>query len=144
MFYDEGSFLDSDKVAPDVIFPWQYHGLISKSTEMSPELVLMVAVLEQAIIDYQGGARIYRDGGHETKENLSKRRQKCAEETECWFLDDDELGLFSFRTICAHLNIDPAAFREQLKNPANFKWTWRIGHNRSWGHQRKQRRISRA
>ena len=74
-----------------------------------PELVLLWAILERAILDYNGGCTA---NGHETKFMIMRRAKLWINSKR-----DDE---FSFHWICTHLDLDPDYIRKHLKSlPCN-------------------------
>ena len=70
----------------------------------SPEVTLMCAVLEDAMICFKG-------------QFLSRTRQaqRLGREAEEWILNDDSRWIFSFASICGVLDLDPDYIRKGLK-----------------------------
>ena len=70
---------------------------------LSPEHELLIAVLEQAVSDFQK----YCAAGD------SRGKKRCAD-AEAWFLDRDGDWTFSFENICSGLGLDPDYLRSGL------------------------------
>jgi hypothetical protein len=70
---------------------------------LSPEHELAIAILDEAIADFQR---------HFTARDT--KGQKCFVETEAWFLDTDTGWTFSFENICEVLGFDPGYLRQGL------------------------------
>lgn len=68
------------------------------------EYRLLVAVLQDAVIDWFR----YRNANH-------PRGRRLFEEVSSWFTTTDQVSLFSFENICAHLGIDPNYLRRGLR-----------------------------
>lgn len=89
----------------DEVLVQQYFDTLRRKGDLDPELNLVLAMLEDAVICYQ--------------QNLfakSAKRQALFEEAEVWILDDSEDHLFSFRIVCETLGIDPDWLRKGLMN----------------------------
>ena len=71
---------------------------------VSPETVLMYAILEDAFLCLQ-----------KTGELLPLVRRR-AREAEQWFLSDDSRWVFSFLPICEALGLDPEYMRKKVKS----------------------------
>src|SRR5262245_13483899 len=67
------------------------------------EKSLMLAVLENATEDFQKYVLA-----------TDQRGKKLFQDAEEWILDTDTSSLFSFDTICQHLELDPAYMRHGL------------------------------
>lgn len=79
---------------------WHVH----RSTSLQqPELVLMMAVLEDALKCYFDNARA-----------TSRRGSQLFEEAERWFFSSNDEYLFSFENICGFLRIEPNQIRRRL------------------------------
>jgi hypothetical protein len=76
---------------------------VYRTRPFSPERKLMVAVLEEALIDYQRCSNA--DG--------NKERERFAE-AEAWILEKDTEWLFSFVNCCEALGIAPDYLRQGL------------------------------
>jgi hypothetical protein len=76
---------------------------VYRSRPLSPERELMVAVLEEALADYQ---RCFsaRD----------KKARKRFAEAETWIVDTDAEWIFSFINCCEVLGVDPDYLRQGL------------------------------
>jgi len=77
--------------------------LPDKGLQWTPELTLMLAVLEDAIACY--------------RRTLKRPRQNpeiLARQAEFWFRLDDWESPFSFNNICDALGLDPIATRERI------------------------------
>lgn len=85
---------------PDTLVPAQYFDLIGAASVFQPEKRLMLAVLEEAIATFQ--RHIVSD---------TRRSQQLAADVEEWTASDDDEWPFSFRNICAALDIEPDYLR---------------------------------
>jgi NDP-sugar pyrophosphorylase family protein len=84
---------------------------IYRSRPLSPERELMVAVLEEALADYQ---RCFsaRD----------KKARKRFAEAERWIEDTDSEWIFSFINCCEALAVEPGYLRQGLLRWKQGKW----------------------
>lgn len=74
-----------------------------KALQWTPELALMLAILEDAVACY--------------RKSLKRPRQNpeiLARQAEFWFRLDDWDSPFSFNNICEALQLDPVATREKI------------------------------
>jgi hypothetical protein len=85
---------------PDPCLPVRYFQTFRK-IPLEPEIKLMLAVLEDAIMCVQKYAR-----------NGKKRR--LFREAEEWLLEEADDWLFSFENICSVLGLDPSYLRHGL------------------------------
>jgi hypothetical protein len=76
---------------------------VYRARSLSPEHKLMVAVLEEALIDYQRCS-----SAHDSK------RMGRFVEAEAWILEMDPEWIFSFVNCCEVLGIDPDYLRQGL------------------------------
>ena len=65
---------------------------------------LMLAILENATEDFQKYALV-----------TDKRRRQLFEDAEAWIFDGDDHSLFSFESICEHLQLDPEYMRQGFR-----------------------------
>lgn len=100
------SLLSDLLVHPDQFFT-QRDGALHRTGEYR----LLVAVLQDAIIDWFR----YRNASH-------PRGRRLFQEVSSWFTSTDQVSLFSFENICAHLGIDPDYLRRGLLE-------WRPSHS---------------
>ena len=73
----------------------------------SGEIKLMLAILKDAIRRF--------------RKNITSKSvygQRIFDETEAWFFSNDSTYLYSFRSICAFLGLDPRMIRERLRETA--------------------------
>src|SRR6266478_6012886 len=112
----------SQIVANDAILPEQYCDLIARSTQLCPELRLLLAVLDDALRCWVG-----KTGTFATRE----RRQA---EAEKWLFGNYETVL-SFIFVCQYLNIDPHYFRDHLRchetTVVDHMYRWRVSGERN-------------
>lgn len=92
--------LEGPGVVPETILPEQF---FRPSTGLLPEKRLMLAVLEEALLDLR------RIGVPRTS-----RAHRRAGEVEAWFAADDESWPCSFLSICHALGLDASAVRTRL------------------------------
>jgi hypothetical protein len=76
---------------------------VYRAHPLSPEDKLMVAVLEEALIDYQRGSSAHDNKG-----------MKRFAEAEAWILETDTEWIFSFVNCCEVLGIAPDYLRQGL------------------------------
>jgi hypothetical protein len=86
------------------ILPEQYSLFRGNFPARSPEVTLMCAVLEDAMICFKG-------------QLLSRTRQarRLGREAEEWLFNDDSRWIFSFASICGVLDLDADYIRKGLK-----------------------------
>jgi len=91
---------------PDTILSFQYFEMLGTNSRLEGEKKLMLAVLDDAIVVFQ---KYYsaRD----------KKRKKLFREAEEWIIEKRDDRLFSFTSICEHLEINPDYLRRGL-----LKW----------------------
>jgi hypothetical protein len=94
----EGFQFHSDTLAPHEF--WQTY---RAKRSRQPELDLMNAVLEDAVLCY-----------FKNLECRSSRQRRIFRETQDWFFNNDEDGLFTFKSVCSHLGVDPDYIRRGL------------------------------
>lgn len=101
-------------LVPDItILPSQFRELFQPS-DPTPEHKLVMAILKQAIIDFQGRAWISRG-----KHNLIAVRAEQLEyqrQAQDWFFCEEDSGPFSFENVCGFLGIDPQQARRNLQS----------------------------
>jgi hypothetical protein len=98
---------------PDVLVPLQYSEAIKRS-DVSPEKDLMLALLGDAVYCFQKYLLV-----------PDKRGKLFFREAERWIFDDDESGVFSYRSVCGVLGIDGGYLRCGLLR-------WKKKHLASW------------
>jgi hypothetical protein len=99
---------------------------IHRSRPLSPERELMVAVLEEALMDYQRCASARDEKG-----------MKRFAEAEAWILETDSEWIFSFINCCEVLGIDPVYLRRGLLR-------WKQGkHARLWSARNQKQQAKR-
>ncbi|MGH9876150.1 MAG: hypothetical protein ACRD5H_00800 [Nitrososphaerales archaeon] len=82
----------------------QYEFFLNTNQSLSPERMLMLAILEQALFDLQDDAPFYVYRG--------KDQQEAAKQ---WITQKaDDKYIFSFVNICTHLGLDHSAVRKAL------------------------------
>jgi len=100
-----GSF-EAPGLEPETVLPEQF---FRRSGGSSPEQRLMLAVLEEALVDLRRSA-----------DRRTLRMRRLADEVEGWFAADDDGWPCSFLRICDALGLDAAAVRTRLVR-------WRAG-----------------
>ena len=96
-------------IEPEVLMPSQYLDRVLPEASLQPEKRLMLAVLENAVMDYQKYAL-----------STSARGRRLFRECEEWLLQDHDGWVFSFDNICIALRLDADCVREGLQR-------WRQG-----------------
>jgi len=87
----------------DVLAPEQYYATFQRRLHLSPEKILMLAILQDAVTCFQ----CYVGSRHERKRRLYL-------EAETWILDEDRLYAFSFENVCDALGLDANFLRRGL------------------------------
>lgn len=80
---------------PDVLLPAQYLERTKKQTDVVPERALMLALLEDAVWCFQKYLFV-SDG----------KGRILFKEAEGWIFDEDNNGVFCYRSVCDILGID--------------------------------------
>lgn len=91
------------ELAPELVLPAQFHTGVRHDSSLCPEKRLMLAVLEEAVGDFQ---RYLVATGHE-----ARRLFRDAEE---FFAAEDTEWPFSFVNICSALGMEPSYVRRGL------------------------------
>jgi hypothetical protein len=106
MNYYEGLRLE-ERVASlsqlDPLIPIEFFEIFKKKSQLEPERLLMLAVLEDAVaclVKYASAS--------------SGRSKRLLDETRAWILLEDEDWLFSFNNVCSALAMDPVYVRRGL------------------------------
>lgn len=87
----------------DTLSSYEFWRERQRSSLPQPELTLMMAILEEALKCYFDYARA-----------KTRTESKLFDEAEQWFFSEDAEALFSFKTVCAFLGIDPDYVRHGL------------------------------
>lgn len=103
-YWDRTSLLPYE---PDILASQQYLKNNRRAKSGEPEKALMFAVLAEAVETYQRFAFAE-----------SARGQALFREVKAWFWREEADGIFSFRSICEVLGLDPAYLRRGL-----MQWT---------------------
>ena len=96
----------SGVLAPDVMLPAQFAGMMRRRGELSGERRLMVAVLEDALHCFQK----YVDA-------VDPKQRQLFLDAEEWIMAEHPTWFFSFSNVCTTLDLDPDYVREGL-----MKW----------------------
>jgi hypothetical protein len=88
---------------PDPVLPAQYFATFRRKIPLEPEIKLMFAVLENAIMCF-----------HEYTLARNGRGERLFREAEDWILEQNSDWLFSFENICSTLGLDPSYLRRGL------------------------------
>src|SRR5262245_51080618 len=91
------------ELGPELVLPAQFHSGVRNDSSICPEKRLMLAVLEEAVSDYQ---RNLVTSGDE-----ARRAFRDAEE---WFASEDTEWPFSFVNICSALGLEASYVRTGL------------------------------
>jgi hypothetical protein len=94
-----GSF-EGPGLEPETVLPEQF---FRRSGGSSPERRLMLAILEEALLDLRRSAN-----------RRTRRMRRLANEVEGWFAANDDGWPCSFLRICHALGLDAAAVRTRL------------------------------
>jgi hypothetical protein len=90
---------------PDVLAPMQYMEKWRYRRASSPEVLLMFAVLDDAVVCFQKFACAPNAHG-----------KALFHDAESWFFEDGDGGLFSFENICEVVGLDAAYIRKGLQH----------------------------
>jgi hypothetical protein len=108
--------LESLLVASSCLLPVQYYDRVCRRRILGGEQKLMFAVLADALRCYVRFAR---------SRDMQERRQLG--ELERWFRDNDQSGIFSFKSLCETFGIDANVLRNSLRiAQAHQKWGFRL------------------
>ena len=99
--------LREESLVPEHVLPVQFQDSLRRKRAVSPELSLVVAVLERAILDL----REYRFARR-------RREQRLYMNAYAWVASDDHRWPFSFGNLCEALNLNTAAVRMELLGDA--------------------------
>jgi len=91
------------EIAPEVVRPSQYFSANLSDASLQPEKRLMLAVLEDAVSDFQRHVVAQSAAGRAT-----------FRDAEAWIMREDHEWLFSFVNVCAVLGLDAAYVRTGL------------------------------
>jgi hypothetical protein len=91
------------ELAPELLLPAQFHSGFRNDASLRPEKRLMLAVLEEAVGDFQRSVAATGAEG-----------QRSFREAEDWFASDDTAWPFSFLNICGALGLEPTYIRGGL------------------------------
>lgn len=89
---------------PDILLEEDYFGNYRRKIPLEPEKALMLAVLEDGIRAFQENISVQ-----------SGKKRALLDEAREWLFSDQDEHIFSFDSICAVLNLDPAYVRRGLK-----------------------------
>jgi hypothetical protein len=88
--------LDGFQFQSDILAPYEFWQTYRSKRFQQPELELMTAVLDDAVLCYFKNIQC-----------RTRREKRIFNETQEWFFSNDEDGLFTFKSICSHLGVDP-------------------------------------
>jgi hypothetical protein len=91
------------QIPDNTLLPEQFFGPRANVGTVRPEVALMRAVLEDALLCLQGHFI-----------SMGRRGRRLAQEAEAWFLSEDVHWPFAFVSICEVLGLEPVAVREAL------------------------------
>jgi hypothetical protein len=92
------------ELVPEGLLPVQFVELLQRPAERTPELRLMVAVLEDALRTFCGCAR-----------SPGRRNRRLSQEAADWFASSDTSWPFAFENICDALGLEPEWIRQLLR-----------------------------
>jgi len=99
--------LREDSLVPEHVLPVQFNDVLRRKRAVSPEVSLVIAILERAILDL----REYRYARR-------RREQRLYMNAYAWVASDDRRWPYSFSNLCEALNLNPLAVRAQLLGDA--------------------------
>ena len=95
--------LREETLVPEHVLPVQFQDVLRRKRAVSPEVGLVIAILERAILDL----RQYRFARR-------RREQRLYMNAYAWVASDDRRWPYSFANLCDALNLTPPAVRAQL------------------------------
>jgi len=104
------------ELEPELVLPAQFFAGVRNDASLRPEKRLMLAVLEEAVADFQKSVVA-----------TTREGQRLFEETELWFADEDRTWPFAFGAICDALGLEPSWVRRGL---AHWRDVQRARHAR--------------
>lgn len=93
----------TELLEPDFLTPDQFAGLLRRRSWQDGERRLLAAVLQDGVETF------HKYAFSETAEG-----RELFEEARRWVLDEEDVSLFAFQTVCAVLDINPDYLREGL------------------------------
>jgi hypothetical protein len=88
---------------PDTLLPDQYLDTFRRKLHLEPEKKLMLAILEDAVACYQ--KYLFASDG---------KGKAQFRDTEDWFFQGTDLGIFSFDIVCETVGLEPNYLRRGL------------------------------
>ena len=95
--------LREDSLVPEHVLPIQFNDVLRRKRAVSPEVGLVISVLERAILDL----REYRYARR-------RREQRLYMNAYAWVASEDRRWPYSFCNLCDALNLNPLAVRTRL------------------------------
>jgi hypothetical protein len=99
--------LREDSLAPEHVLPVQFQDSLRRKRAVSPEVALVIAILERAILDL----REYRYARR-------RREQRLYMNAYAWVASDERKWPYSYCNLCDALNLNPIAVRAKLLGDA--------------------------
>jgi hypothetical protein len=96
-------------------FPEHFFDSEINLRNVCPETALLYAVLEDAFFCFQKQFEV----------RMRPIQRQAAREAEEWFFSDDSRELFSFKSVCTALGLEPEFIRKKLKQRRQAAWTRR-------------------
>jgi hypothetical protein len=98
------------ELEPEVVLPSQLSAGVRDDASLRPEKRLMLAVLEEAVADFQKHVVA-----------TSRQGERLFREAADWFADDDRSWPFAFESICEALGLEPSWVRQGLARWADVQ-----------------------
>ena len=98
-----GNDLEAFHFQSDILAPHEFWQTYRSKRSRQPEIELMTAVLEDAVLCY-----------FKNIECKTRKERKIFNETQEWFFTNSEDDLFSFKSVCSYLGIDADYIRRSL------------------------------
>jgi hypothetical protein len=116
----QGDFAVEEKLTslfePDTLASAQYFDNLRRKTILEPEKRLILAILEDAINSFQDNVSA-----------VTSKGKKLFKETEEWVLEQDGDWIFSFRSVCEILGLNPEYVRRGLLRWKQKKLAGQLG-----------------
>jgi hypothetical protein len=110
--------LDWELVANEAVLPVQFYELYSEPETRSPEVMLVLALMQDALRCYLGTSTLGRgcQRGSNYEAWSRSRRADLRDEAKCWILGEYPLdGRITFSDACGVLGFDPDRLRQDIE-----------------------------
>jgi len=99
--------LREDSLSPEHVLPVQFQDSLRRKKAISPEVALVIAILERAMLDLR-----------EHRYARRRREQRLYMNAYAWVASEDRRWPYSYRNLCETLGMDPLAVQARLLGDA--------------------------